>query len=275
MADYNTLEASTQDSRPLEVYEFVLGGSQTFRYSSAEDDIVVGANTFTAERGLSRTRIVQGGDQSTGETSIFVKADNEFASQFADIPPGVKSTVKAFRVQRDQTPAPVTVLIFTGLVQDVRFVESGDVAEIITRSVETVLNQQMPRMTSMRSCNNFLYDRFCGVDPAAHNLIGQVTLVDGANLTVSGVGASSIKFRAGVVKPTAELNFRLVLAESGDVLTLESPFGTDLTGQNVQVFAGCDHIIDGDCALVFDNVINFNGNPWVPTDDINRTGIKV
>jgi hypothetical protein len=41
----------------------------------------------------------------------------------------------------------------------------------------------------------------------------------------------------------------------------------------MQAFAGCDHLIEGDCALVFDQVAEFGGFAFVPSKDIFAQGV--
>jgi len=275
MATLEQLETSFDSSRPVELYEITLG-TITFRLTSAAVPITIGVDTFEPEPGLSRSSIVQGSERKNRTLTVTMRADNEFARRYRDIPPGVRASVRAFRVQRDETPSLTTVLIFTGLVQNVKFVLGGTMAQVAVRTLEAALNQRIPRRTYMSSCNHFLYDQFCKVNPALHNIVGEVTAEDPdlATITVDGVGASSLKFISGFVRPVSEVDFRHVLAESGDLLSLDVPFPGSFLGQDVQVFAGCDHLLEGDCALVYDNVIEFGGYAHVPNRNPFQTGIR-
>ena len=86
-------------------------------------------------------------------------------------------------------------------------------------------------------------------------------------------GAAGFDFTAGYCKPTSLTDFRKVLVHSGDVLTLLLPFEFDVLNGDVQVLAGCDHLIEGDCALVFDNVAENGSFSFVPKKDIFATGL--
>lgn len=276
MADFTTLEKSVESSRPAELYEFILGGASTYRYTSSSADITIAPNTWVAQEGISRNSIVQGGsDSETRELVITLPADNEFVEQYQDTPPGLRSKLKIYRIQRDETPSIVPVLRFTGVVLDVRYNDSATTAAVVVRSIETGMKQRMPRYLAMGSCNNYLYDALCGIDSGLHNIVGAVTAASGSTITVTGVAASSLKFASGIAKLTTEQTYRMVVSESGDVLTLDAPFDTDVVGQNMQVFAGCDHKVDGDCALVYNNVKRFIGHKWVSSDNPFRTGINV
>lgn len=272
MTSFNTLETSIESSRPIELYEFVLG-SETFRYTSAEDELTVGSETFTPEA-IARNQVEQGSDQSTRTLNVTVPATNEFAERYINVVPGERATINVYRYQRDEVPSfSTTVLLFKGLVQSVRFPDDGTVAEIAVRSIEAALNRNVPRFSYMGMCNHFLYDQGCTVNPASFNHIGVVTAVSGNDVTVTGAGASGFDFVGGYARPTSVNDFRMVLAQSGDVLTLLLPFADSIVGGDLQIFAGCDHLIGSDCALVFDNVINFGGFGFVPNRNPFQTGL--
>ncbi len=273
MPTADQLEKSREDSRPIETYVIVLG-AVTFRFTSAEDDLVIDGNDYEAIS-IVRNQVLIGSDQQRRTLTVTVDADNAFASQYVNNIPGERATLSLFRYQRDETPPfDTTVLLFTGKVQSVKFPNDGINAAIQVRSIEAALSRNVPRVTYMGMCGAFLYDRFCNADPTLFNHIGTVTLVDGNDITVSGAGASGFDFVSGYCRPVAEEDFRLVLAQSGDVLTLLLPFQNDHTGASLQVFAGCDHLIEGDCALVFDRVIDFLGFAFVPNKNVFQVGLQ-
>lgn len=58
------------------------------------------------------------------------------------------------------------------------------------------------------------------------------------------------------------------------VLQTGTPFPMTV-GEQVVVLPGCDHIHDGHCTTRFDNLINFQGEPFMPGGDRARRGIAV
>ena len=189
MPTYLELERSTEQSRPIELYEVTLG-TTVHRWTSAEDPFTVGSDTFDPEPGLRRGRILQGVGGRARGVEFSMPATNAFASRYSRLPPSEKATFRLFRAQRDETPTPTVVLIATGTVFTVRWEDDGRVAKVAVRSAEEQLEQMLPRFTFMAQCNHYVYDAFCGADPAMHNHVGTVTAQDGTALTVSGVGAS-------------------------------------------------------------------------------------
>jgi uncharacterized phage protein (TIGR02218 family) len=272
MTSFDTLESSVESSRPIELYQITIG-SDAYRYTSAEDEITADGNLFEPIA-IARNSIEQGSDSSDRTLSLTVPATNPFAMLFVNVAPGERATVTAYRYQRDESPAfDTTVLIFKGTVQSVRFSEDGTVAEIAVRSIETALNRTIPRFSYMGVCNHFLYDQGCKADPSSFNHIGVVTAETNSVVTVTGASASGLDFVGGYMRPVSVNDFRMILAQSGDQLTILLPFPEALYGGSVQCFAGCDHIIDSDCALIFDNVINFGGFPFVPARNVFETGL--
>ncbi|KKL46134.1 hypothetical protein LCGC14_2348600 [marine sediment metagenome] len=273
MATALELEQSREDSRPIEIYEIFLGGD-VFRYTSAEDDLTIGGEVFTAIP-IARNHVIQGSDQQKRSLLITVPTTNPFAAKYIDVVPGEQADLTLMRYQRDEVPAFNTfVLLFSGKVQSVDFSNDGLNARIAVRSSDAALSRNVPRVNFGGMCGAFLYDAFCGANPSMFNHIGEITLVSKDDITVTGAAASGFDFKGGYVKPTTSNDFRLVRKQVGDVLTLSLPFHLNELGSDAQVFAGCNHLIDGDCALVFDRVIDFLGFAFVANKDIWRSGIQ-
>lgn len=272
MTSYDTLAVSTASSRPIEVYEIALG-STTWFYTSADEDVTVGGNVYLSSP-IRREKLTQSTSESRRNLVVNLPASYPFPQLYVNNVPGERATLTVYRFERDESPAFDTqVLLFTGFVQSVQFPGDASEAKIAVQSLESALAQNVPRVTYMGQCNNLLYDQFCGVDPNNFNHIGAVTAVDANVITVTGAGSSGFDFTGGYARPTGENDFRLVVAQDGDDLTLLLPFSVDVDGSNVQVFAGCDKELEGDCALVFDNVINFMGFFFGPNRNPFLTGI--
>lgn len=272
MATFDALESSVEESRPVEVYEFALG-SDSFRYTSAEDEITLGSDVYAVEA-IKRGPVIQGSDDRDAVMEIMVPALNTFAKKYIDIVPGQLASVSIIRVQRDE-PTPWTqALVYKGFVQSVKFPMNGQEAVIAVRSVESTMSRPIPRFTYQGLCNNFLYDSACGVNPDLFKHTGEVTAVSGNVITVTGAnGQADGYYTAGYVKPAGVQDFRMILDHTGNDLTLLLPFGEALTGTNVDIFAGCNHKISGHCDTRFSNVGRFAGFAFVPKINPFETGI--
>lgn len=272
MATYDQLEGSTEGSRPIELYEFMLG-STPFRYTSAEDEITIGADVYTP-LAIARGKIEQGSDQNNRNLTVTMPTLTTLAQEYIAVPPGQKVSLNVFRYQRDESPAFDTqVLLFKGRVQAVAYPNDGHSAEFAIRSVESALNRNLPRFSFAGQCQHILYDDACGALASSFDHLGATSSISGNTITVAGASASGLDFVGGYCRPTGTADFRMILAQSGDVMTLLLPFQVDPTGGNMQCFAGCDHNIEGDCALVFDRVAEFGGFAFVPSKDIFAQGV--
>ena len=273
MATFDTLESSRQDSRPIEVYRIAIGTEAPYLYTSAEDEITLGSEVFTPVA-IARSEVSQGEDERKRVLTLVLPGANAFAQRYVETPPGQKATVTIIRLQRDETPTFFTQeLVYKGSVQSVQFPDAGEVAQISVQSIEAATSRRIPRFRFMGMCNHIVYSAACGADPVAHSIIGATASVAGNVITVAGVDASGHDFVGGYCKPTAEADFRLIIAQSVDSLTLLIPFASEIVGANMQLFAGCDHKIEGDCALVFDRVNDYGGFAFVPSKNPFATGI--
>lgn len=274
MSSLDTLESSLQDSRPLEVYRFSIGTSSWF-YTSASAPVVLDGDAYEPES-IARETIEHGSDSRSRGVTVTLPTANSFAGQYVQVVPGQKATLTIVRLQRDEVPTFNTrAMIYKGFVHSVRFSGDGHHAEVATRSLAAAGDQNMPRYSFMGQCNHVLYGPGCGADPAGHDHVGTVMAVNGNTITLSGASASGIAFRGGYCKPTGVSDFRMILDQAGDVLTLLLPFNGDVLGLSVQAFAGCDHLIAGDCDTVFNRVIENGGFNWVPNKNIFATGLDV
>lgn len=275
MTSFATLEASRESSRPLEIYE-VIQGTEISRWTSAEDDLVVGGETYEATP-ISRNNIEQGSDSQVRNLVLTLPGDNDFAEKYRLVVPGQRASVTVWRLQRDEVPTFNTkILLFKGQVMSVRFPQDGFTAEVVVRSIENALNRNVPRFTFMGMCNHILYDSRCGVSSDPFDVIGTVSAISGNTITLPGASSQPDQFfRGGFCRPVSgDPDFRLILSHVGNVLTLLLPFHVNPVGLSVQAFAGCDHTVTGDCALKFNNVLRFGGFPFVPNRNIFQTGLQ-
>jgi len=272
MTSLDTLERSVEGSRPYELYQFTLG-TTPFRFTSADANITYLNNVYVAN-GVSRSGIEIDSESSRSTLRISIPSSETLAQSYKSVPPGVLCTLRILRFQYDESPAQGTaLLLYEGNVKSVRFTSDLTTAEIAVQSLESDMAKNVPRVTFAGQCSNFLYDQYCRVNPALHNYTGSVTAVDGNSYTVAGLGASSVNFLGGYARPVGADDYRLVIDVQGNDIRLIAPFGSDLTGTDLQIFGGCDHIIDGDCALVYDNVINYLGFAFVPGINPFRQGV--
>lgn len=271
---YDTTEKSLEGGQPVEVYEITLG-STIYRWTSAEDDQVVGGNTFTAIE-IQRSAIVQGQDDRDGTVTLIVPSSNSFVQEYIDIPPSDLATVEIIRFHRGDAANNLT--IWKGKVQTVEFFGQNEKAKIHARPDLGTTSRPIPRLTFQVQCNHFLYDGQCQVSEASFRHTDTVSAVstDGKTLTVANLSGNGADWAVAghVVFGTDK---RLITAQSGDDVTMLLPFRASPLGQSVDVQAGCDHTA-ATCKSKFSNLPRFGGFPFIPNGaegrDIFQDGIK-
>ena len=278
-------EISIEASEPVEVYEITLGSS-VFRFTSAEDDVPVGANTFTALPGLSRSATFAGSDTRDNVFEVRMPADNLFTRRYVQLIPADDALIKVTRFQRNEgTGAGDTLIIFDGVVQSVGFEDNREVAVLACQPAIGALTRPIPRQVFSSGCGHILYDPLTcrvlrtgsspGGSPIAFELTATVTAEEpgGLILTVPGaLGRPNGWFTAGQITAPGGIDTRLVIRHTNDQIRLYVPFPFSLMNSQVTLHAGCAHD-PTDCNDKFGNFINYGGFPFVPDRNPFQVGI--
>lgn len=265
---YEASELSTELGQPIELYEFVLGGT-VWRYTSAEDTITFNSN-FYLSRQIDRSsppwQVEEGG---RAELTITLPSSDPVARRFVSLHSSQKMAVRITRIHRDQ---PSSRVVWFGRVLSARYERAGAVCILSTAPLEAMFSQTIPRYKYHSLCNHVLYDGFCKVNRNLYTADGPVTAQDGKFITVPDVLLVGIYdyYIGGVV--TIGNEKRTVVGQAGDVLELAQPFAGNVVGQTAFVAAGCNHTPDH-CKTKFNNIINYGGFPFVPTKNPFQTGL--
>lgn len=243
-----------------------------FRYSSGEDDIVVSAQTWVALAGLRRTNISISPEARTQAIEVTMPANNAFAKRYTSSIPSSQATLQIFRVHRGDLTD--TVLLFKGVVKTVKFEQSGTEAGLLVVPLEGGMAKALPRIDFGAQCSHMLFDARCKVASGSFRYQGIVGGVSGATLTVAGLdGSKGVGWATAGEVVRANGDRRMVIRHvATDTLRLLFSFEDDPTGETVDVYAGCDHVI-GTCQSKFANEINFGGCPFIPTKNPFSTGL--
>ena len=277
MSSFATLEVSRESSRPAEIVT-ITQGSTSYRYTSAGGSITIGSDIWLPIA-MSRTGIKHDPSERSYVLEITVSIDNEFVAQFFAVPPERTATLQVLKIQRDESPAFATRrVLFDGDVQSIKITDDVSVAKICALPDIACLKRSIPRYGFQAQCNHTLFDAQCGVSQVSFQYTQTVSAVGGGGtlITVPGAGSSPFNgtfFRGGFLRATGSFDQRTVISQSGDVLKVSVPFRQSVLNQSVDVFAGCNRIMTGDCATKFDNVANHGGWPYVPNKNVFVTGI--
>jgi len=214
-------------------------------------------------------------EDSSGQLTITLPLDNPVPQKFIVSLPGKVGTVQVQRAQFTDV-AEEAVVLFDGFVANVSF--DGELeAKVLCNPNTKVFNRAAPRFQYMGLCNHILYDERCKVSIGAFTFTGLVSAVAGNDITVNGAGGVGLgdNFVAGFCRsPAGTLDdARMVLAQAGDVMTLLLPFAISPIGQNVDLFAGCDHTL-ATCDSKFAAVLDYGGFPFVPRKNPFNTTLR-
>lgn len=272
---FEAQESSVEGGQPVEVYRFVVGADE-YRYTSGPSAETVDALVYQP-LALSRGQLLQSPEDQDGIVEMEVPGDNAFARLYINIVPPRPASIVVQRFHRTDTPTPEAVGIFQGFVSAVKFSKDGRVATIVARPHLAVANRTLQRFEYQVGCGNVLYDEFCQVDetdPTFRAANYTVSAVSGSTITVPGLasGYAAGWFVGGWVEVLSPNDLRLIIAQSGDVLTLLMPFHGDVLGETVNVNAGCAHNVT-DCTTKFSNYGNYGGEPYIPLIDPNVSGV--
>lgn len=270
---YQTYEVSQASGSPIELYDIAIA-SETFHFTSGEDSWTFGITVYEPVE-VSRSEISIGPDERTGIVNIMLPASHVFVRKYIQSAPGSKATMSIWRMHRTDTPTFERTLIWKGLVRSVAFTRQGEEASMGVMPITGALGRAFPRFTYQSLCNHTVYDTGCKVDSGVFTYSANVTAVVNDQITVPGLTAKGAGWAiAGYVTDQQNRDFRLVIAQSGDVLKLLLPFSAEIVtvGTSVDVVAGCDHTI-ATCKTKFNNVINYGGFQFVPTKNPFATGL--
>lgn len=266
---FDTLEKSIEDGQPVELYEFTLGVEKT-RYTSAED-VVNFASFDWQPRSISRSSTDSRSEGEENPLNVTLPANDTLAQLFLGVRQGQVLALRIWRFHRGDTEGYV---LWDGVITSAGF--KTEAAECVMEgfSNDVAFSRSIGRAKYLSLCNHVLYGEGCGVVASAFDYDGNVSVVSGKTITVDGLfAAKGADWAVGGYVSFSDTDFRLVLAQSGDVLTLLFPFANTPLSSTVKVFAGCDRTATT-CDTKFSNVINFGGFPYVPGFNIFQTGMN-
>jgi uncharacterized phage protein (TIGR02218 family) len=260
-------ETSREAGSTVEIYTLAMGSTIYRMHDSVESVITDSGDDFI------RTQIKRG-SISTGQEylELTLPGSHPFSLKFATIAPGQTASLTIQSFHRAD-PSDVRV-IYKGVVRSVAFTQAMSHSALSLIPINEAFNKEIPERTFQSACNNVLFDPDCKVSAGSFTHVGAVSALVSNIVTINGLlAAKGDAWSTGGYISYGVLDYRLVLAQSGDDCTLVLPFHEEVLGKDVSVYAGCDHTIET-CLAKFFNDINFGGCPYVPTKNIFITGLK-
>jgi len=265
---------------PVELYLFETGDSTYYAYTDGERAITFDGkvyNPLTIERG----RISSSASLDKTQMKVIVPLSSEIAELFRGYPPGFKVTLKVYSGHVNDADQQFNAVWVGRVLQGSREATSGGVENTVLscEPASTTMRQSGLRRNWQLSCPHVLYGTLCGASEAAATT--DHTVVDlGSNwieLAAAWEGANARnKYRAGKVSWAGEFGTeqRMILnLPDATTIQLAGPTSGLSIGDTVSVALGCNRL-RGDCTDLHNNILNFGGQPWIPTENpINKSQI--
>lgn len=263
---YDAKETGAETGEPIYMYQFVFGTS-SYDLTNSQVSFSFRGVTYTP-LSITHTQPKASGDDVTEQITITLPLSHEIPQKFINSVPGRMGTVTVRRSHYSEIGGDEEEIVsFDGLVSSMDIVSPVE-ARLLCRPKTQFYDRTGPAVHYSTQCPYVWGDGNCKVARTSYKYDGTVSATANGEfeITVNGISANGADWAVGgyVEYPIGtEQELRLVLAQDGDDLTLLMPFANSVSGEDVRVFAGCDHSIDH-CNSKFSNALNFGGFPYVP-----------
>ena len=266
---YESEEIGIETSKPIELYKFTVGSTEYF-YTSAEDSHTYDGDTYTTEQ-IFREELKQKAGGAPANVNITVPVDNPVGALFVGIPTAAEITVVLYAKQRDEaTP----IELWSGTLSGGVIRQAGTMVEMKGVAEALGIGHRIPRDVYSAICPYELYSTECGLSAVApaNYYTGNVSSQDGVAITIDGLNAAKgTDFCVSGKLLDEHGEYRQVIAQGGDIVTLNLPLLDDVVGEDVTVWRSCDHSYE-DC-VALSNGSNFGGFLGIPSRNPFTKGV--
>lgn len=252
---FNAVEISQHSGSPIELYEFYTT-THAWRYTSADTSVAYLGYTYTAhpvQRGsFKQTReILKAGLEVRMPRDSTLVAD-QIASPLIGM---MRLSIYRKHIGDDEFK-----LWWAGRVNGTRF--EGNEAVIACSPHTSSLSRYGVRRPAQRMCPHAIYDAGCGLVEGVVGTACVALAITGSTLSAAELSSKPDGWWVGG-KVRFGSSARMVVAHTGQVVTLSSPIVGLLPFGAFTVYPGCDHT-PGTCDTKFSNIANYGGAPWLP-----------
>jgi hypothetical protein len=291
---FNDYETSRNRGKPVMLYYFVYGVEPDgttpiyLAYTDGESQVAHGGITYEP-LAVKSTRIESSGKMDTNEVRLTVPRNCGIAELFRIYPPGrvVSVTIRQGHLANDDDPGAYA------LGENFPVVWLGRVLESSRDGAEATLTCEAASVSMKRSglrrhyqwpCPLVLYGARCQANKVTATTTATVATITGNRLTLNepwqkqvpedpeadpivlvDIGASN--YVGGLVEwqgeDGPEQRAILRVTSAGEIVLNGPAFDLDVADE-VDVILGCPHTLSG-CETLHDNVVNYGGQPFIPT----------
>lgn len=250
---YQTTEESINSGKPIELFDFVFGQTH-YRYTSGPIDIVYNTKTYVSET-IQRDDLELTENAFKNEIKLTLNRENIFGRLFIS---SVLEGIVTLTIYRGHGSDFVTY--WNGILSHIKY--NSDGIEISASPKTSTMGLVGLRRKYQKLCTHHLYGPGCLAASSSFKSTGIIATIDNFTIT-SAVFATkadgyfiSGKFIVGDAR-------RLITTHVGSTITINRRMVGVIASNNFSAFAGCAHTMDA-CRLVFDNLDNYGGQPWIP-----------
>ncbi len=255
---YQTRESSLQDGEPVELFRFAQG-VRKWLYTSGPTSETHQSEVYEPAA-IMRGAIDRTTDINRSSIDITMPRDSALAGEFIAAPPEGVISVTVFRRHRGDGDLD-TIVIWKGRVSGAKL--TGHKLELTCSPISSSLRRPGLRAKYQLMCRHALYDGGCGVLRDSYKTTGTVDAGGGVTIQVNAAASKpNGYFNGGIL--SAESGQRMIVSHQGQNLKIMSQIPGLAIGENVELYAGCDHSKET-CFYKFNNLDNYGGFPFIPT----------
>lgn len=277
-------ERTVQDARPVDLLHFHTSNAN-WRYAAAPLDVGYGEATFSAQAGVEISAVEVARNVLRSSLTIQLPWSCAFVQDCLTARPDEPIAIINYRGHASVTTygegtygagiyaGGGYVAWWRGYVRSCRFAEQRR-AEIVCVPTLRSLGHTGLILRYGKACQVPLYSTPCGLTQATYAQTGTVGTVSGTTVTATVFGTEADGYWVGGTLETSSAQ-RMIIAHSGTSVTLASAFSdTELAvGTSFTAYPGCDHTI-ATCKARFDNLLNYRGQPHIPTQNPVTGGLR-
>jgi len=263
---YAQKDNSISDGSPVELYKFV-GELGNYYYTNDNVSHSYGGKDYIP------TNIIRSAIDVTSVLDSIVTVDvtfpitNEIIQLYNFRTMPIRLSVEIFRFHRGDDIDTQSKRIWFG--EAVSFPVNGEYGSISTQSsLQAYLTLATNQIVCHTQCNHKLYDARCKINPDDFKWSATVQIIRGVKIIVDDDHNPDGALKLGKIVNDRTGEYRIITDNKSNVISLTYEFIDIKIGDTVTLFTGCDRSYTT-CRTKFDNVDNFGGLSWLPSQGYN------
>lgn len=263
---YEEREASSDRSRPIELYKFS-SPYKNYYYTSSASDCLFQGETYHPVYIIRGDTKVFSGSASENKVSIEIQNDSDLVREFGFTgfqPSNLILTL--YRYHEADDPEAEHAVIYNGAVTSIKAGESVSRINAVNK-YSNFLKRTLPNVYYQNFCNHVLYDGGCGADPLDFSGSAVVEEVSGVNLVLIAGVSDGARYNGGTVRIVRNNEVRTIVSLDYSRLEVNFPFLDVKADDELTLIMGCDHSFET-CRSKFNNHKRFGGFPFIPKANV-------